>query len=73
MFPDDTEPYNPSPIEQRMAEMMVPIDKALLLTDDRGDRLMLACAMLQRIREIFDHDLGVVGRQEMFRPLALGE
>ena len=70
MFPDDTEPYNPSPIERRMMEMMVPIDKALLLTDDRNDRLMLACAMLQRVREVFDSDLGVEGRRLMFKDLA---
>jgi hypothetical protein len=74
MFPDDTEPFNPrdtqSPIAQRMREMMVPIDKAIMLTDDRNDRLMLTCAMLQRVRELFDHELGVEGRRMMFKDLA---
>jgi hypothetical protein len=30
---------------------------------------MLACAMLQRTKEIFDAILGVEGRKEMFRGL----
>jgi hypothetical protein len=30
---------------------------------------MLACAMLQRTREIFDGTLGVEGRKEMFKDL----
>lgn len=79
MFPDDTEPYNPPPrydreaTMKRMAELMIPIDQSIMLTDDHKDRLMLACAMLQRVREIFDDELGVEARMEMFRPLAKGE
>jgi hypothetical protein len=57
------------PIEARMSNMMQVIDMALLTTNDRNDQLMLACAMLQRTREIFDATLGVDGRKEMFRGL----
>lgn len=56
-------------IETRMAQMMAPIDQQLLLCNDRNDELMLACAMLQRIREIFDSQLGVEGRKQMFKDL----
>ncbi len=55
--------------EQRMREMMQPIDQCIQLTDDRDDMLMLACAMLQRTREIFDAELGERGRKQMFREL----
>lgn len=56
-------------IQKRMEEIMIPIDQSLLLIDDRQELLMLACAMLQRTREIFDTELGVPGRKEMFKDL----
>lgn len=54
-------------IKERMAEIMLPIDKSIQLTDDRNDMLMLACAMLQRTQEIFDQTIGEAGRREMFK------
>jgi hypothetical protein len=56
-----------SNIQKRMAEMMVVIDESIQLTDDRNELLMLACAMLQRVREIFDSELGEEGRRKMFK------
>lgn len=56
-------------LEKRMREMMMPIDQCIQLTDDRDDMLMLACAMLQRTREIFDAELGERGRKQMFKDL----
>jgi len=56
-------------LEKRMREMMLPIDQCIQLTDDRDDMLMLACAMLQRTREILDAELGESGRKQMFRDL----
>jgi hypothetical protein len=56
-------------IEKRMSEMMEPVDKCIQLTDNKEDMLMLACAMLQRVREIFDNQIGVAGRKEMFKDL----
>jgi len=58
-----------NPIEKRMETMMTVIDTAIMSTNNREDQLMLACAMLQRTREIFDELLGVKGRKEMFRGL----
>ena len=55
--------------KERMTEIMVLIDRSITLTDDRNELLMLACAMLQRTREIFDDTLGVAGRKEMFKDL----
>lgn len=73
MFPDhDDEPLSryPSSTVVRMAQMMVPIDQAIMLTDDLKERLMLACAMLQRVREIFDAELTEEGRRLMFKDLS---
>lgn len=56
-------------IEKRMQELMEPVDKCIQLTDNHEDMLMLACAMLQRVKEIFDNQLGVTGRKEMFKDL----
>ena len=58
-----------SEIQERMAELMQPIDQQIMMCDDKKEILMLACAMLQRIREIFDIQLGVEGRKMMFKDL----
>jgi hypothetical protein len=58
-----------SDIEQRMIELMAPIEQQILMCDDREDQLMMACAMLQRVRELFDYHLGVEGRKRMFKDL----
>ena len=61
--------YEFDPIEQRMGTMMQIIYTAILSTNNRNDQLMLACAMLQRTREIFDATIGENGRKEMFKGL----
>lgn len=60
---------NSEEIENRMSEMMAPINQQLFMCNDRKDELMLACAMLQRVREIFDSQLGIEGRKKMFMDL----
>jgi hypothetical protein len=54
-------------IEQRMTELMAPVEQQILMCDDREDLLMMACAMLQRVNEIFTQELGKTGRDMMFR------
>jgi hypothetical protein len=54
-------------IEQRMSELMAPVDQQIMMCDDREDLLMMACAMLQRVNEIFTQELGEHGRDQMFR------
>ena len=46
---------------------MILIDKSILLTDNNNDRLMLACAMMQRTNEIFEQALGEEGRKLMYK------
>ena len=53
-----------------MAELMLPIDKQLLMCDNEDDMLMLACAMLQRTGEIFDKVLGDKGRHMLLTDAA---
>lgn len=59
-----------SEIQNRMAELMQPIDQQIMMCDDDKEVLMLACAMLQRTREIFDIQLKVEGRKMMFKDLS---
>jgi len=54
-------------IEQRMTELMAPVEQQIMMCDDREDLLMMACAMLQRVNEIFTQELGEHGRAQMFR------
>jgi len=56
-------------VEQRMYELMEPIDQQIQMTDTREELLMIACAMMQRTREIFDAELGEAGRRKMFKDL----
>ena len=56
-----------SRIETRMKELMQPVDQQIMMCDDSADQLMMACAMLQRVRELFDLHIGITGRKEMFK------
>jgi hypothetical protein len=56
-------------VRQRMTEIMELIDSSIQLTDDREELIMLACAMLQRTRELFDYHIGEDGRKQMFKDL----
>jgi hypothetical protein len=53
----------------RMAELMQPIEKQIMMCDDRQDMLMMACAMLQHVNTIFQQELGEEGRRQMFRDM----
>ena len=52
-----------------MQELMILVDKSLLLTDNDNERLMLACAMMQRTNEIFEEIIGTEGRKSMYKEL----
>jgi hypothetical protein len=56
-------------IQDRMEELIKPIDQQIMMCDDRRDLLMLNCAMLQRVRELFDMLVGEEGRKQMFKDL----
>jgi len=54
-------------VAERMAELMEPVNKQVLMCDNREDVLMLACAMLTLVRSIFDQELGEDGRKKCLR------
>jgi|TARA_R110000868_G_scaffold16743_1_gene74414 hypothetical protein len=56
-------------VQQRMEELIRPIDQQIYMCDDRRDLLMFNCAMLQRVREVFDLLVGEEGRKNMFKDL----
>jgi len=54
-------------VRQRMAVLMEPIDQQIMMCDNREELLMLACAMLTSVKDIFDQEIGESGRRQMFR------
>jgi hypothetical protein len=54
-------------VAQRMDELMGPIDRQIMMSDSREELLMIACAMMQRTTEIFEAELGVNGRKQMYK------
>ena len=52
-------------IRQRMAKLMQPIDRQVMMCDDREETMMLACAMLQSCITILDANIGTQGRKEI--------
>jgi hypothetical protein len=53
-----------------MSEMMQLIDDSIMLTNDPKEMLMLACAMLQRSKEIMDGTIGEERRKFMFAEMS---
>jgi hypothetical protein len=54
-------------VRKRMDELMGPIDRQIMMSDSREELLMIACAMMQRTTEIFEAQLGVEGRKQMYK------
>jgi hypothetical protein len=59
--------YNPEEVEQKMAELIRPVDQQLMMCDDRQELLMFACVMLQRVTEILDNQIGRDGRNKILQ------
>jgi len=54
-------------VKNKMMELNRPIDEAILMCDNREEILMLASMMLISIKDIFDAQLGIEGRKDMFK------
>ena len=61
--------YDKKKVNDKMNELMKPVDQQIMMCDDEKEVLMMACAMLQRVATIFDIQLGPDGRKEMFKTL----
>lgn len=53
-------------IKTKMLMLSAPIDEAIMLCDTRNELLMLASMMQIKLKDIYDTQLGVEGRREMF-------
>lgn len=58
---------NKPTVQERMAELMEPINRQIMMCDNRNDLLMLASAMMITVKDIFDNELGENGRKIMFK------
>ena len=54
-----------SDVTDRMQELMKPVDQQIMMCDSREDVLMLACAMLDKVKTILDSQIGEVGRKDI--------
>jgi len=61
--------YDRDAVRQRMSELMEPVERQIMMTDNREELLMMACAMMQRTTEIFESELGVEGRKQMYKDM----
>jgi hypothetical protein len=64
------QPPDLNKVAVRMKELMRPVDQQIMMCDDETDVMIMACAMLQRVTEIFDMQLTEQGRKKMFKGLA---
>jgi hypothetical protein len=62
-----TEKDKKSQTLERMAELMVPIDNAIMMSDNVLDVLMLASNMLVTAKEIYIQNIGGAGTKELFQ------
>jgi hypothetical protein len=61
--------YDKEAVRKRMQELMEPVDRQIMMTDDPQEMLMIACAMMQRTNEIFRQVLGVQGARRMYEDM----
>jgi len=54
-----------SDVTDRMQELMKPVDQQIMMCDSREDVLMLACAMLDKVKTILDSQIGEAGRKDI--------
>jgi len=59
--------HSPAYVREKMAELMEPIDRQIMMTDDQEEILMFACTMLQRVRTILDSQIGPTGRKQILQ------
>ena len=61
--------YDPSERQKRMQELMRPIDRQIMMCDDRQDLLALASIMATTAKMIFIQQLGREGAREVLTSL----
>ena len=57
---------NHNDLNHRAHELMEPINRAIMMCDNRNDLLILCFTMLNRSRDILDTELGESRRKNLF-------
>ena len=50
-----------------ITRLMAPIDEQITLCESGSEQIMLACGMMQRVKEILNHHLGVEGAANILK------
>jgi len=50
-------------IQERMRELIKPIDQQIMMCDSKEDILMMACVMLTHVKTMLDSQIGIKGRK----------
>ncbi len=58
---------NNDEIQQKLAELMEPINQQIMMCDERTDLLILAFGMMNRSKDIIDQQLGEIKRRSLFK------
>lgn len=69
-MPDKDREERRKQTQDRMAELMIPIDKAIMMSDNVLDVLMLASIMLVTAKDIYLQNFGGRVTKEMFQNIA---
>jgi hypothetical protein len=60
---------NDHDVKKRMMELMEPINRQIMMCDNREDLLMLASCMMILVKDLFDNEIGEEGRKLIFKDL----
>lgn len=52
---------------EAITELMKPIDEQITVCKTGNEQVMLACGMMQRVKEILEHHLGKEGSQKILK------
>ena len=51
----------------KITELMKPIDEQITICENSNEQVMLACGMMQRVKEILEHHLGNEGATKILK------
>tara|TARA_E500000318_G_scaffold8579_1_gene7818 strand:- start:230 stop:421 length:192 start_codon:yes stop_codon:yes gene_type:complete len=53
-------------LSKRAVELMLPIERQIMMCDSREETLLFACLMLDKSKTIVEAHLGETGRRQLF-------
>jgi hypothetical protein len=55
------------PIDQKLKELMQPIEQQIMMCDDQNELLILCFGMMNRCKDVLDNTLGQEKRKALFK------